>query len=65
MPSNKRLAVRDIEIGYRATNAALLGMVSYRLGRSIQWDGSQCLKDPAANKFLRRAYRKPWEYPTA
>jgi predicted dehydrogenase len=61
----KRKPVRDIEIGHRATAAALLGMVSWRLGRSIQWDGNQCPNDKAANQLLRRPYRKPWEYPKA
>jgi predicted dehydrogenase len=61
----KRRPVRDIEIGYRATNAALLGMVSWRLGRSLQWDGNSCVKDADANKLLRRPYRGPWKYPTA
>jgi predicted dehydrogenase len=59
----KRRAVRDIEIGYRATAAALLGMVSWRAGRSVKWDGAHCPNDPVAEKLLRRAYRKPWEYP--
>jgi predicted dehydrogenase len=59
----KRKPVRDIEIGHRASAAALLGMVSWRLGRSVQWDGVQCPNDAAANKLLRRAYRAPWVYP--
>ncbi len=59
----KHKPVRDIEIGYRATNAALLGMVSWRLGRSVSWDGNQCPGDVDANKLLRRAYRAPWRYP--
>ena len=59
----KRQPVRDIEIGYRATNAALLGMVSWRLGRSIRWDGRQCPGDAAGNALLRRPYRAPWVYP--
>lgn len=59
----KRKPVRDIEIGYRATAAALLGMVSWRLGRAVHWDGQQCPKDAEANKLLRREYRAPWKYP--
>ncbi|MDZ4800974.1 MAG: Gfo/Idh/MocA family oxidoreductase [Bryobacteraceae bacterium] len=59
----KRKPVRDIEIGHRASAAALLGMVSWRAGRSIHWDGKQCPNDPEANKFLRRPYRAPWKYP--
>jgi predicted dehydrogenase len=62
---HNRRPVRDIEIGHNASAAALLGMVSRRLGRSIPWDRKQCPNDAAANKLLRRPYRKPWEYPKA
>lgn len=63
--AKKRKPVRDIEIGERATTAALLGMVSWRLGRSLKWDGRQAPGDSEANRLLRRAYRAPWEYPKA
>ena len=55
----------DIEIGHRSTNLSLLGMLSLKLGRSIEWDGEKevCVGDPEANKLLRREYRDPWEYP--
>jgi hypothetical protein len=59
----KRKPVRDIEIGHRATVAALLGMVSLRVGHSIQWDGNRCVGDEKANRFLRSTYRAPWVYP--
>ena len=57
----------DIEIGHLATNMSLLGMVSYKLGRSIEWDGDQerIVGDEEANKLLRREYRGPWKYPEA
>ncbi len=57
----------DIEIGHLATNMSLLGMVSYKLGRSIQWDGAneKIIGDDDANRLLRREYRGPWKYPTA
>ena len=57
----------DIEIGHLATNMSLLGMLSYKLGRSIEWDGAneKIIGDEAANKLLRREYREPWKYPTA
>jgi predicted dehydrogenase len=57
--------VSDIEEVQRSTNVALLGMLSYKLGRSVVWDGvkHECLGDPEANKLLRREYRKGWEYP--
>jgi predicted dehydrogenase len=47
-----------------ATNMALLGMLSLKQGRSIEWDGQRIVGDEASNKLLRRAYRKGWEYPT-
>ncbi len=55
----------DIEVGHRSTNMSLLGMLSWRLGRSVQWDGerTQVVGDDEANRLLRRDYRKPWEYP--
>ena len=36
--SGKRPAC-DIEIGHYSTNCALLGMLSLKVGRSIEWDG--------------------------
>lgn len=62
---NNRRPVSDIEIGQRSTNMSLLGMISWRVGRSIQWDGAKELivGDEAANKLLSREYRAPYEYP--
>lgn len=62
-----RRPVSDIEEGHRATNCSLLGMISYKLGRSLEWDGTRerCVNDEAANQLLRRTYRKGWEYPAA
>ncbi|MEO6436207.1 MAG: Gfo/Idh/MocA family oxidoreductase [Tepidisphaeraceae bacterium] len=63
---NRRPAC-DIEAGHRATTAALLGMLSLKLGRSIRWDGEKqtILDDPEAVALLMRPYRAPWEYPQA
>ena len=49
-----------------ATNMALLGMISLKHGRSLDWDGGKerIVGDEAANKLLRRNYRKGWEYPS-
>ena len=59
--------VSDIEQVHYSTNVSLLGMLSYKLGRSITWDGAkeECVGDLEANKLLRREYRKGWEYPKA
>jgi predicted dehydrogenase len=63
----KRRPACDIEIGHRSTNVSLLGMISYKLGRSIEWDGERevIVNDAEANKLLARKYREPWVYPKA
>jgi predicted dehydrogenase len=55
----------DIEIGHRSTNMSLLGMLSYKLGRSVQWDGARevIVNDSFANTLLRREYRLGYKYP--
>ena len=60
-------AVANIEIAHRASVLPLLGMISWRTGRSLQWDAAreQIIGDPEANKLLSRPYRGPWVYPDA
>jgi predicted dehydrogenase len=55
----------DIGNGHRSTNMSLLGMLSLKLGRSVEWDGKNevVVDDPEANNLLRREYRAPWVYP--
>jgi predicted dehydrogenase len=57
--------VSDIEDIHLSTNLSLLGMLSLKLGRSLQWDGEKeiIMGDPDAHKLLSREYRKPWVYP--
>ncbi len=59
--------VSDIGDVHLSTNLALLGMLSLKLGRSIEWDGAKerIVGDEAANRLLRRDYRKGYEYPKA
>jgi predicted dehydrogenase len=61
----KRKPVADIETAHRSSCLPLLAMLSWKLGRSIDWDGGleQIVRDSEANKLLSREYRKPWEYP--
>lgn len=60
-----KLPMCDIEIGQRSTNMSLLGMLSWKLGRSVNWDGARgvIVNDDEANKLLSRAYRGEWKYP--
>jgi hypothetical protein len=64
---HKKRSVCDIEIGHRSTNMALLGMLSMKLGRSVNWDGAkdEIVGDAEASKLLRRDYRGEWKYPEA
>ena len=63
---NQSKAVANIELAHRASVLPLLGMVSWRVGRSIKWDSDkeQIIGDAEANKLLSRPYREPWVYPT-
>lgn len=60
-----RAPVADIESAHRSSCLPLLGMISWRTGRSLQWDADkeQIIGDPEASKLLRRDYRGPWQYP--
>jgi predicted dehydrogenase len=53
----------NIEVGVRATTVACIGNVAYWTGRKLSWDGEkgQFKDDAEANKYLFRAYRKPWD----
>jgi len=44
------------------TEANLLGIVAYRLGKKIEWDASEmrARKCPEADRLLRKTYRKGW-----
>jgi predicted dehydrogenase len=57
--------VCDIETGHRSTTMALLGMLSLKHGKSVEWDGKRevIVGDREASALLKRSYRKPWAYP--
>jgi predicted dehydrogenase len=54
-----------IEIGANIARVAHLGNIAFKTGRRLYWNGtaSQFTNDPEANKYLKAAYRKPWELP--
>ena len=60
-----RRPVSDIEAIHYSTNMSLLGMLSMKIGRSINWDAERevCVGDDEANKLLKREYRGEWKYP--
>jgi hypothetical protein len=63
----RRSPTASIETAHRASVLPLLGMISWRTGRSLEWDGAkqQIVGDPEASRLLSRPYRAPWVYPEA
>ncbi|MGB8166610.1 MAG: Gfo/Idh/MocA family oxidoreductase [Chthoniobacteraceae bacterium] len=62
---SRRAPVAGIELAHRATTMPLLGMISWRTGRSLAWDASkeEIVGDAEATKLMARPYRAPWVYP--
>lgn len=60
-----RAPVAAIDRAHRSSVLPLLGMISMRVGRSLQWDGAkeEILGDAEASALLSRPYRAPWVYP--
>ena len=58
--------VSGIETAHRSSVLPLLGMISWKTGRSLEWDGAQekIVNDTAASQLLSKAFRAPWVYPT-
>jgi predicted dehydrogenase len=57
-----RKPVADIEPAHRSSVLPLLGMLSLKTGRSLEWDGAkeQIIGDPEANKLLAATSRGQW-----
>ncbi len=57
--------VAGIESAHRSSCLPMLAMLSWKAGRSIQWDAEkeEIIGDPEASKLLGRPYRAPWQYP--
>jgi hypothetical protein len=54
---------RDIELAVNTVMISHLGIVAYRLQRSLKWDAAsqQFPDDAEANRFLDYARREPWQ----
>ena len=63
--NNPKLANGDIREGFYSCALIHLGNISYRLGRSLEFDPVKMkfVKDPAADALLTRQYRKPFVVP--
>ena len=62
---SRRAPVSGIEIAHRSSVLPLLGMISWRTGRSVEWDGSKetIVNDADAAKLLTKEFRGPWIHP--
>ena len=54
--------VMNIEAGQKIANMCILGNISYRLGRTLEWDSvaERCVGDDEANRMLANPQRQPW-----
>jgi len=65
MASNQKLANADIREGFYSCALVHLGNISYRLGRSLEFDPVKMkfINAPDANALLTREYRDPFVVP--
>lgn len=57
--------VADIEEGHISTASCIMANMAMKLGRTLAWDSQnhRIIGDEAANRLLKREYRKPWVHP--
>jgi predicted dehydrogenase len=63
--NDQKLAQGDIREGFYSCAVMHLGNISYRLGRTLEFDPvkMEFIKDPEANAMLTRKYREPFVIP--
>jgi predicted dehydrogenase len=61
----RKLPVADVEIGHRSVTACHIGVIAYRLGRSVRWDAQRETfpGDAEAQKMMTKPYRAPYALP--
>ncbi|MGL6072974.1 MAG: Gfo/Idh/MocA family protein [Fimbriiglobus sp.] len=64
---SRKAPVADMTEGFISTTSSLLGNISMKVNRTLNWDRMKNLivGDQEAMKLLRRPYREPWVYPEA
>ena len=62
-----RQPTASIETAHKSSVLPFLGIISWRVGRSLNWDGAkeQIVGDAEASQLMSRPYREPWVYPQA
>lgn len=59
---SRKQPIMHIESGVRVASLCVLGNISYRLGRKLNWDpvAERVIGDEAANRLLANPCRAPW-----
>ena len=54
--------IMDVEKGVRVANCCIMSMISYRVGRSLEWDDEkqEFVNDAEANRYLSNPGRGQW-----
>ena len=62
--SRKRPAA-EVEIGHRTITACHVGVIAYKLGRTVRWDvkSERFPNDSEAQAMTTKKYRAPWVLP--
>jgi predicted dehydrogenase len=60
---NRAETIAPAEVAHRSASVGHLGVVAIETGRTIRWDPAteSIIGDPAADRLLARAYRKPYQ----
>ena len=59
---SRKKPVADVELGHRVATACHLGVISYKLGRTVKWDARKevFVNDAEAQSLTTKQYRAPW-----
>jgi hypothetical protein len=62
---SRSLTIAPAEVAHRSASVGHLGVIAIETGRTIKWDPATetLIGDPAAERLLARAYRKPYQLP--
>lgn len=63
---SRKLPNSDVEIGHRSVTACHIGVIAYKLGRTVKWDGAKesFVGDSEAQKMTTKKYRAPYTLPS-
>ncbi len=62
---SRKRPVAEVEIGHRSITACHVGVIAYKLGRTVRWDvaSERFPNDAEAQAMTTKKYRSPWVLP--